>query len=181
MEASRASRLVRHRADPDPLTARQAAVGRAVQYVRGNFRAGESFTDLAEAQNRVEIWCREMAVMRVHRATARRPVEMFAELEAGCLRPLPEPCDQPVFTRVKVHRDYHGEVARALSSVLSICSARAWTPASTASAGPFLVFAPSSRQKEGGDQQHAGQVSTQVRSARRHGSAPWILKWSLAA
>jgi hypothetical protein len=134
-------------------------VERAVQYVRGNFGAGESFTDLAEAQNRVEIWCREMAVMRVHRTTARRPVEMFAELEAGCLRPLPEPCDQPVFTRVKVHRDYHGEVPRALSSVLNICSARAWTPASTASAGPFLVFAPSSRQKEGGDQQHAGQVS----------------------
>jgi hypothetical protein len=134
-------------------------VERAVQYVRGNSGAGEPFTDLAEAQNRVEIWCREMAVMRVHGTTARRPVEMFAELEAGCLRPLPEPCDQPVFTRVKVHRDYHGEVPRALSSVLNICSARAWTPASTASAGPFLVFAPSSRQKEGGDQQHAGQVS----------------------
>jgi hypothetical protein len=128
-------------------------VERAVQYVRGNFGAGESFTDLAEAQNRVEIWCREMAVMRVHGTTARRPVEMFAELEAGCLRPLPKPCDQPVFTRVKVHRDYHGEVARALSSVLSICSARGWTPASTASAGPFLVFAPSSGQKEGDDQQ----------------------------
>ena len=60
---------------------------------------------------------------------------------------------------VKVHRDYHGEVARALSSVLSICSARAWTPASTASAGPFLVFAPSSRQKEGDGQQNPGQVS----------------------
>jgi hypothetical protein len=43
-----------------------------------------------------------MAVMRVHGTTARRPVEMFAELEAGCLRPLPEPCDQPVFTRVEV-------------------------------------------------------------------------------
>jgi hypothetical protein len=117
-----------------------------------------------------------MAVMRVHGTTARRPVEMFAELEAGCLRPLPEPCDQPVFTRVKVHRDYHGEVARALSSVLSICSARAWTPASTASAGPFLVFAPSSRQKE------AVISSKQVRSAR----PPWVCtvrirKWSSAA
>ena len=48
--------------------------------------------------------------MRVHGTTARRPAEMFAELEAGCLLPLPEPYDQPVFTRVKVHRDYHVEV-----------------------------------------------------------------------
>jgi hypothetical protein len=35
-------------------------------------------------------------------------------MEAGCLLPLPEPYDQPVFTRVKVHRDYHVEVARVL-------------------------------------------------------------------
>lgn len=92
-------------------------VERAVQYVRGNFWAGETFTDLADAQARVEIWCRERAGMRVHGTTARRPAEMFAELEVGCLLPLPEPYDQPVFTRVKVHRDYHVEVARALYSV----------------------------------------------------------------
>jgi hypothetical protein len=79
-------------------------VERAVQYVRGNFWAGESFTDLADAQNRVEIWCRETAGMRVHGTTARRPAEMFAELEAGCLLPLPEPYDQPVFTRVNPPR-----------------------------------------------------------------------------
>jgi hypothetical protein len=42
---------------------------------------------------------------------------MFAEPEADCLLPLPEPYDQPVFTWVKVHRDFHLEVARALYSV----------------------------------------------------------------
>ena len=42
---------------------------------------------------------------------------MFTELEAGCLLPVPEPYDQPIFTRVKMHRDYHVEVARALYSV----------------------------------------------------------------
>ena len=92
-------------------------VERAVQYVRGNFWAGESFTDLADAQNRAEIWCRERAGMRVHGTTARRPAELFTELEAGCLLPVPQPYDQPIFTRVKVHRDYHVEVARALYSV----------------------------------------------------------------
>jgi transposase len=92
-------------------------VERAVQYVRGNFWAGEAFADLAEAQARVEAWCAERAGMRIHGTTQRRPAEMFAELEASCLLPAPEPYDQPVFTRVKVHRDYHVEVAKALYSV----------------------------------------------------------------
>jgi len=92
-------------------------VERAVQYVRGNFWAGEDFADLADAQARAEAWCRERAGMRIHGTTARRPVEMFTELEAGCLLPIPERYDVPAFTRVKVHRDYHVEVAKALYSV----------------------------------------------------------------
>lgn len=92
-------------------------VERVVQYVRGNFWAGESFVDLADAQARAETWCRERAGMRLHGTTQTRPVEAFAELEARCLLPVPDPYDVPVFTRVKVHRDYHVEVARALYSV----------------------------------------------------------------
>ncbi|MGH3999883.1 MAG: IS21 family transposase, partial [Pseudonocardiaceae bacterium] len=41
-------------------------VERAVQYVRGNFWAGESFTSLEQAQARAEDWCRERAGMRIH-------------------------------------------------------------------------------------------------------------------
>lgn len=92
-------------------------VERAVQYVRGNFWAGESFTDLAEAQARVEVWCRERAGMRIHGTTAQRPIEMFIELEKPCLLEVSGPYDVPVFTRVKVHRDYHVEVAKALYSI----------------------------------------------------------------
>lgn len=92
-------------------------VERVVQYVRGNFWAGETFTDLADAQTRVEVWCRDRAGMRIHGTTAQRPAEMFAELEAAHLLPVPEPYDQPIFTRVKVHRDFHVEIARALYSV----------------------------------------------------------------
>ena len=33
-------------------------VERAVQYVRGNFFAGEPFTGLADAQDRAQAWCR---------------------------------------------------------------------------------------------------------------------------
>jgi transposase len=92
-------------------------VERVVQYVRGNFWAGETFLDLVDAQARVEVWCRDRAGMRIHGTTAQRPAEMFTALEASCLLPVPQAYDQPTFTRVKVHRDYHVEVARALYSI----------------------------------------------------------------
>jgi hypothetical protein len=91
-------------------------VERAVQYVRGNFFAGEAFTGLADAQARAEAWCRDVAGMRIHGTICARPAEVFAEQEAAALLPLPDPYDVPVFTRVKVHRDFHVEVGRALYS-----------------------------------------------------------------
>lgn len=91
-------------------------VERTVQYVRGNFWAGESFADLDDAQARAVIWCAQRAGMRMHGTTAARPAQQFAELEARCLLPVPPAYDLPIFTRVKVHRDFHVEVARALYS-----------------------------------------------------------------
>jgi hypothetical protein len=92
-------------------------VERAVQYVRGNFFAGEHFAGLSDAQARAESWCRDVAGMRIHGTIAARPAEVFADCEAAALLPPPaEPYDVPVFTRVKVHRDFHVEVARALYS-----------------------------------------------------------------
>jgi hypothetical protein len=91
-------------------------VERAVQYVRGNFFAGEQFTGLADAQAHAEAWCRDVAGTRIHGTIAARPAEVFAEHEAGALLALSLPYDVPVFTRVKVHRDFHVEVGRALYS-----------------------------------------------------------------
>ena len=92
-------------------------VERAVQYVRGNFWAGEDFADLAGAQARAEAWCRQVAGMRVHGTTRARPAEVFAAAEAHLQLPLPGTgYDRPAFTRVKVHRDFHVEVARSLYS-----------------------------------------------------------------
>jgi Mu transposase, C-terminal domain len=92
-------------------------VERAVQYVRGNFFAGESFTGLADAQAAAQAWCRDVAGMRVHGTIQARPAQVFAEHEGGALLPLPEAAyDVPVFTSVKVHRDFHVEVGRALYS-----------------------------------------------------------------
>ncbi|WP_307728259.1 hypothetical protein [Candidatus Mycobacterium methanotrophicum] len=39
---------------------------RMVQYVRGNFFAGEDFTDLADAQARAQAWCADKAGQRIH-------------------------------------------------------------------------------------------------------------------
>ncbi|WP_222722284.1 IS21 family transposase [Actinomadura alba] len=91
-------------------------VERMVQYVRGNFFAGEKFADLADAQARVEAWCRDIAGQRVHGTIQAHPAEVFLAAEAAALLALPGPYDVPVFTKVKVHRDFHIEVGKALYS-----------------------------------------------------------------
>ena len=87
-----------------------------MQDVRGNFFAGERFAGLSDAQARAGAWCRQVAGLRVHGTIAARPAEVFAACEAGALLALPAPYDVPVFTRVKVHRDFHVEIGRALYS-----------------------------------------------------------------
>jgi transposase len=91
-------------------------VERAVQYVRGNFFAGEDFAGLAQAQSAVEAWCRDTAGMRIHGTIQARPAEVFTATEAGLLLPSPSPYDMPLFGQAKVHRDFHVEVARSLYS-----------------------------------------------------------------
>jgi transposase len=91
-------------------------VERAVHYVRSNFWAGETFLNLPDAQERVEGWCVTRAGLRLHGTIQARPAEVFAEQEASRLLPVPELYDVPVFKTVKVHRDFHVEVARALYS-----------------------------------------------------------------
>jgi transposase len=93
-------------------------VERQVQYVRGNFFAGEQFADLADAQRRAQEWCSVTAGLRIHGTTARRPAEQFAEQEAAVLLPVPaQRYDVPLFATPKVGRDLHVEVARGLYSV----------------------------------------------------------------
>ncbi|MBC3189503.1 IS21 family transposase [Pseudonocardia sp. C8] len=93
-------------------------VERAVQYVRGNFFAGEQFVDLADCRARAVHWCTHVAGRRIHGSTRARPGEVFAAEEAPLLGPAPSaPFAVPSFTRPKVARDRHVEVARGLYSV----------------------------------------------------------------
>jgi hypothetical protein len=93
-------------------------VERMVQYVRGNFFAGEEFLDLADAQARAEAWCADKAGQRIHGTTCARPAQVFAEREAALLLPAPTAIYQvPIYAQVKVHRDYHAQVGNALYSI----------------------------------------------------------------
>jgi transposase len=93
-------------------------VERIVQYVRGNFFAGETFLDLADAQRRAQDWCTSTAGLRLHGTTAQRPGEHFAAEEQRLLLPAPAGrYDVPIFATPKVARDLHIEVGRGLYSV----------------------------------------------------------------
>lgn len=92
-------------------------VERVVQYVRRNFWDGETFTSLEAAQHAATAWCLRTAGMRTHGTTCARPLEVFTTEEQPLLLAVPGIYDVPVFKAVKVHRDFHAEVAKALYSL----------------------------------------------------------------
>jgi hypothetical protein len=93
-------------------------VERMVPYVRDSFFAGEDFGSLEEAQQAAERWCREVAGLRVHGTTRRRPAEDFEVRERSHILPAPEEAyDVPTWVEVKVHGDHHIRVQQALYSL----------------------------------------------------------------
>lgn len=95
-------------------------VERAVQYVQTSLFAGETFATLAEAQAAAERWCRTTAGERIHGTTRQRPAEHFARDERPLLLPAPEvPYEVAPWSEVRVHRDHHLSVGKALYSVPS--------------------------------------------------------------
>ena len=96
-------------------------VERTVQYVRGNFWAGERFDSLTQAQEAAVRWCSSTAGMRIHGTTCARPLEVFDDAELPKLLAVPAEYDVPIFKDVKVHRDFHAEIGRALYSLPQQC------------------------------------------------------------
>jgi transposase len=93
-------------------------VERAVQYVQTSLFAGETFSTLAQAQTAAERWCRATAGERIHGTTRRRPAEHFLCEEQSLLLPAPEaPYEVASWSDVRVQRDHHLVVAKALYSV----------------------------------------------------------------
>ncbi|MGY4646383.1 hypothetical protein [Mycobacterium sp. URHB0021] len=92
-------------------------VERMVQYVRSNFYAGEDFRDLDDCRSRAELWCSDIAGLRIHGTTRCRPAEVFTTDELPTLTPAPEEVfDVPVWTHSKVAPDRHVQITKALYS-----------------------------------------------------------------
>ena len=71
-------------------------VENSVKYLKGSFLEGRSFASLEEANRAVRRWLDEVANVREHRTTNRRPVDVLSE-EQALLAPLPQ---APYDTRV---------------------------------------------------------------------------------
>jgi hypothetical protein len=82
-------------------------VERDIGYAKGNWYRGREFDDFDIAAGNLERWRDEIANVRIHGTTRRRPVDLFAE-EHPSLRPLPsEPFEISTWGRYKVRKDIH--------------------------------------------------------------------------
>lgn len=80
-------------------------VERPFQFIEGNFLNGRSFRSLEHLNECLTQWLTEVADVRIHRETQRRPVDLHAE-ELPCLVPLPA---QPYDTAEVVYRTVSAE------------------------------------------------------------------------
>ena len=106
----------------DPAVARhpqgKATVERQIPYVRENFFKGEEFLDCEQVQRAAMKWCTDVAGMRIHGTTRRRPRIVFEGQEKVLLLPLREErFDIPKWGSCTVHPDHHIRFGNALYSL----------------------------------------------------------------
>jgi transposase len=106
----------------DPAVARhpqgKATVERQIPYVRENFFKGEEFIDCEHVQREAVKWCTNVAGMRIHGTTRKRPRIVFEEHEKALLPPLREErFDVPKWSPATVHPDHHIRFGSALYSL----------------------------------------------------------------
>jgi transposase len=102
-----------------PRSARhKGKVENGVHYLQRNFMAGQSFTNLQAANQRLAEWVRETAGTRDHGTTHQPPLRQFLEQEKATLLPLPaEPFTLCEIRPVKVHPDCHVVIAGSFYSI----------------------------------------------------------------
>lgn len=61
----------------------------AVKYVKGNFFKPREFADINDCNQRLDHWVREIAGLRMHGTTGKKPLEVFKQEEFSKLMPLP--------------------------------------------------------------------------------------------
>ena len=95
-------------------------VERGVPYARERFLKGGDFRDLADVREQTQRWCREVAGLRIHGTTRRKPLLVFQDEERLALIPWDgEPYEIADWRNAKVHPDYHVQCWQALYSVPS--------------------------------------------------------------
>ena len=91
---------------------------RGVQYVRERFFRGSNFASLEEMRLAARRWCLDVAGLRVHGTTRRRPLQVFQDEERQALAPWDgEPYEVTHWRTAKVHPDHHVACQYALYSV----------------------------------------------------------------
>lgn len=115
--------LARHygfRVDPTPPRAprKKGKVESGVRYVKQSALVGRSGEPIDEVNRALREWDVDVAGMRVHGTTAKRPLEVFRGEEKRALSALPAERYEPVFWKqATVHRDSHVVFERHLYSV----------------------------------------------------------------
>ena len=80
--------------------------------------AGQQFTDIDVANQRLAVWVRDTAGARLHGTTHQPPLKLFADYEQSALLPLPaEPFSLCEVRPVKVHSDCHVTIEGSCYSV----------------------------------------------------------------
>jgi transposase len=93
-------------------------VERMIPYVRESYFAGRNFGSLEEMNQAADKWCLSVAGQRIHGTTHCRPLDLFQQVEAANLLPLPsQPFEAVTWARGTVHKDCH---VRLLGSLYSI-------------------------------------------------------------
>jgi len=108
----------------DPARARhpkdKPKVERGVPYARERFFKGGEFRDLADVRNQAHRWCRDVAGLRIHGTTRRKPLVVFQDEERQALLPWDgEAYEIADWREAKVHQDHHIQCRSALYSVPS--------------------------------------------------------------
>lgn len=89
-----------------------------VKYVKNNFLPLRTFTNFTDANKQLSEWNKNIARVRIHGTTMRKPAELFIAFEKAALLPLTtERFEIPVYKRLKVGRDIHIQFDKAYYSV----------------------------------------------------------------
>lgn len=106
--------------DPTPPYApkKKGKVEAAVRYVKHNGLAGRDGQDVQHVRAALARWTTEVAGVREHGTTGKRPLEVFESEERAALIALPvRPYETVLWKRCTVHPDVHVELDRRLYSV----------------------------------------------------------------